>query len=88
MHELAELPHEGLMTINQRLGLIAVLVEPGGRHRRLDLLHRLLALGDSRFEVRDAGLGVLRRLLAFTLLRRLALALCVIGRWVIFLDAR
>ena len=35
------------------LALLAVVVEPGRRHRRFDLLDRLLALGDPRFELGD-----------------------------------
>src|SRR5688572_23884899 len=80
MHELAELPHQGLMAIDERLGLVAIVVETGRRHRRLDLLHRLLVLCDLRFEVGDLRLDFLRALLALALLGLLALALFVIGR--------
>ncbi len=51
MHELAELPHQGLVAVDERLRLVPIVIKAGGRHRRLDLFHRLLVLGDAGLEV-------------------------------------
>ena len=68
MHELADLPHEGLVAVDQGLCLVAVIVKTRGRHGRLDLLHRLFALGNPGFEVGDLGLPALDVLIALALL--------------------
>ena len=59
--ELADLPHQGLMAVDHRLGVGAVVVETGGGHLRLDVPNRRLALGDSLLERLDARLARLRR---------------------------
>src|SRR5439155_15822169 len=61
MDELADLPHQGLMAVDHRLGVGAVVVETGGSHLRLDVANRRLALGDSPLERLDARLTRLRR---------------------------
>src|SRR6185436_1539131 len=57
MHQVADLPHERLMTIDDRLSCGAVLIEPRGRHRLLDLADGLLGLGNACFELFDLGLA-------------------------------
>src|SRR5207248_2639839 len=48
-------PHQLLVTIDDRLGGDAVLVEPGGGHRVFELSDRLLDLGNLRLETLDDG---------------------------------
>src|SRR5712691_4391893 len=59
--QLADLPHQGLMPVDHRLGVGAVVVETGGGHLRLDVPNRRLALSDSPLERLDARLTRLRR---------------------------
>src|SRR5207245_1679289 len=54
MHQVADLPHQRLVAIDERLGGGAILVETGRGHRRLDVADRALALGDARLEIVDA----------------------------------
>ncbi len=79
MHQVAELPHERLVAIDDRLGLVAVVIEPGSRHGGLDISHGLLALGDARLEVGNRLLPPFRRLIALFLLRRGPLARFMVG---------
>ena len=74
MHQIAELPHERLMAIDQRLSLFAVVVKPGRRHGGFDFFHRLLAIGDPRFEIRDLSLKFFRGLIALPLFGSLTFA--------------
>ena len=67
MHQVAELPHERLMAIDQRLGLFAIVIEAGRRHGGFDFFHRLLAIGDPRFEIGNLSLKFLRGLIALPL---------------------
>ena len=62
-HEVADLPHQGLVPVDHRLGGVAVFVEAGRRHGRLDLLDLAFAFGYPPLELADALLpGRLRAL--------------------------
>src|ERR671918_2848465 len=63
VHQIADLPHEGLMAVDNRLGGRAIVVEAGSRHRLLQFPDRGFALGDSRFEVIDTRTMSLQRAL-------------------------
>ena len=67
MHQVADLPHQSLVTIDQRLGGRAIVVETRRGHRLLELADRRFAFGDARLELIDALLVGLR--LALTLAR-------------------
>src|SRR5262245_13361356 len=54
MHQIANLPHQRLMLIDDRLRGAAVVVETWSRHLRLDLTDGLLGLSNTRFEILDA----------------------------------
>jgi len=54
MHEVADLPHQGLMAVDERLRGGPIVVEAGRCHCCFDLPDRLLAFGNARFEVVDA----------------------------------
>src|SRR5262245_30907625 len=63
-HQVANFPHQGLMTIDHLFGGITIFIEAGSRHRRLQLLDQSLTLSDPAFEVRDPlSQRVLRSLL-------------------------
>ena len=53
VHQVADLPHERLMAVDDRLGRGAVVVETRGGHRLFDLADRRFGLGDPRFEPID-----------------------------------
>src|SRR5215471_17345885 len=53
-HEIADLPHEGLMAIARLLRGDVIVVEALPRHRRFELLDLRFALRDARFEFGDA----------------------------------
>ena len=60
MHEVADLPHQRLVTIDQRLGSGAIVVEARRAHGLFELADRGFAFGDARFELIDALLVGLR----------------------------
>ena len=64
MHQIPDLPHEGLMLVDDRLRGGAIFVEPGRRHLLLDF-------ADGRFGFRDARLQRLDPLLSRLQLARL-----------------
>jgi hypothetical protein len=78
VHELAELPHQGLVAVDEGLRLVAIVVKTGRRHGGLDLLHGLLALCDLRFEIGDLRLDLFRALIALALIGLQSLALGMI----------
>src|SRR5215207_4144406 len=51
VHQLADLPHQRLVAINDRLSGVPLLVEPGRSHRRFELGDRALPIGNAGFEV-------------------------------------
>jgi len=57
MHQIADLPHEGLMLVDDRLGVLMVVIEPRSRHRRLDIANRLFPLGNAALKIVDALLS-------------------------------
>ena len=59
VHQVADFPHERLMAADERLGALAFLVEAWGGHLGLDVPNRLLALGDSSFELCNPALTLL-----------------------------
>src|SRR5262245_4291913 len=63
MHQVADLPHQGLVLVDKGLRLGAILVEAGRRHRLLELLDRLLGLRDFALHDVDLRLFGLRRTL-------------------------
>jgi hypothetical protein len=63
MHEVADLPHEALVAIDDRLGTGAILVKAGRGHLLLDLTDCRFGLGDAGFERRDPRLARPRGLL-------------------------
>jgi hypothetical protein len=63
MHEVADLPHEALVAIDDRLGTGAILVKTGRGHLLLDLADCRFGLGDPGFERRDPRLASPRGLL-------------------------
>src|SRR3954471_10182721 len=63
MHEVAALPHQGLVTIDYRLRAGAVFVEAGRRHLLFDFADGGLGLGDARLEGGDARLTAAGRFL-------------------------
>jgi hypothetical protein len=66
IHEVADLPHQGLVAVDHRLGAGAIFVEAGSRHLLLDLPDCRFRVGDARFERGDPGLPRAR---AFCFLR-------------------
>ena len=54
MHQIADLPHQCLMAIDDRLCGSSVVVEARRRHRPLDLADGALAVGDLGFELIDS----------------------------------
>ena len=62
VHQVPDLPHQGLMAVDDRLGRLVVLVEARGRHRGFELLDARLGLCDSGLELLDPplpGFGLL-----------------------------
>jgi hypothetical protein len=53
VHEIADLPHQRLMAIDERLGGGSIVVKARRRHRLLDLADGLLGGGDARFQLLD-----------------------------------
>jgi len=65
VHQIAHFPHERLMAVDHRLRRLPVFIEPGRRHRLLDVLDRVLAgrnLGLELFDSRPPRLLSLLRL--------------------------
>ena len=54
-HQVPDLPHERLVSVDHRLGGFVVVVKAGRGHLCLDLLHFRFALGDPRFELLHAA---------------------------------
>ena len=69
VHQVADLPHQRLMAIDDGLRCGAVVVETGRRHRALDLANCLLAIGNARFEIVDPRAPRFHSLLATARLR-------------------
>ena len=65
MHQVSDLPHQSLMTIDQRLRGGAIVVEARRGHRLFELANRRFAFRDARFELIDALLVRLRGALTF-----------------------
>jgi hypothetical protein len=65
MHQVADLPHQRLVAVEDRLRRGSVVVEAGGGHRLFELLNLGFGLGDSRFERGEAITPGLYRLLLF-----------------------
>ncbi len=86
MHQVAQLPHEGLVPIDDRLRLVAIFVEARLRHRGLDLFHQLLAFGNPRFEIGDFRLQLFGLLVAAAQNRLFAFSLLVCDSRVIFFQ--
>src|SRR5262249_34559183 len=55
VHQVADLPHQGLVPVDGGLRGFAVFVEARRRHRLLDLADGKLALGDFRLQFLDLG---------------------------------
>src|SRR5882762_12004764 len=72
--QVADFPHQRLVAIGEWPGRLEVFVETGRGHGRLELLDLRLALGNARFEVRDALLKGVDSALALSPLGFLALA--------------
>jgi hypothetical protein len=66
MHEVADLPHEALVPIDDRLGTGAILIKAGCGHLLLDLADCRFGLGDAGFEGGDPRLARPRGLLFFS----------------------
>src|SRR5688572_7026755 len=77
--EVAHLPHQGLMAVDEFAGRLAVVVEAGRGHRRLQFLDARLTLGDAGLEVRDPLLKRFGRPLLFLALGLDALAVVAAG---------
>ena len=60
MHEVADLPHQGLVLLDYRLGGLAVVEEARDRHGLLELAQGLFGLGDTALQGLDAGLASLK----------------------------
>jgi hypothetical protein len=59
-HQIAHFPHQGLMTVDDRLCRLVVLVEARRGHRLLEVFDRLLAVGNPALQFVDplaAGVG-------------------------------
>ena len=69
-HQVSHFPHQGLMSIDYRLGRLVVVVEAGGGHLRLDLLDLGLFFRDACLELFDA---TTTHVLCLALLARLGL---------------
>src|SRR5687767_56236 len=86
--EVAHLPHQRLVPVDQLLRRIAVVIEAGRGHRRLELLDARLALGNAGLEIGDALLQGFGRALLFLSLRFEPLAVLPIVLWTLRLRAR
>jgi hypothetical protein len=80
IHEIADLPHERLVAIDDWLGGRAVIIEARRGHRLLQLPDRSLTFRDARLEIVDAG--------AMRLLFALPLAYLSIGPLLLFARRR
>src|SRR5262249_27391127 len=60
VHQVAHLPHQGLVAIDDRLGGLMVLVEAGSGHGGLELLDAGFRLGDPGLELLNPPLAGLR----------------------------
>jgi len=65
VHQVANLPHQRLVAVENRLGGGPVVVETGGGHRLFEFLDRGFGFGNSRFERGDAIEAGLYRFLLF-----------------------
>jgi hypothetical protein len=72
-HQVADFPHQGLVPIARLLRGSTILIEAWRRHRPFELLDLSFALGDPTFEVGDALLQRVLRLLLFSALGLFAL---------------
>src|SRR6478672_2914984 len=79
VHQLPDLPHEALMTVDGRLRGDAVVVEAGRRHRQFDLTDRPLAFRDLRLELDERRPAGIDRALLPPRLRLLALLIFARG---------
>ncbi len=52
-HEVADFPHQRLMPVDHRLRGIRIVVEPGRRDDRLELLDLRFPVGNPGFQFRD-----------------------------------
>src|SRR5687767_5191248 len=76
-HQVADLPHEGLVLVDDRARRLVVLVKAGRAHDGLELFDRLLAVRDARLETVDALLPGIARFLVTARARLNALAFFV-----------
>ena len=65
VHQVADLPHQRLVAVEDRLRGGPVVVEAGGGHRLFELLDRGFGFGNSRFERGEAIAAGLYRFLLF-----------------------
>src|SRR5688572_10831961 len=79
--EVAHLPHQRLVPVDQLLRRIAIVIEAGRGHRFLQLLDARLALGDADLEIGDALLQCFGRTLLFLALSLDALPVLTIVLW-------
>src|SRR5688572_25682450 len=73
-HQVADLPHQRLVLVDELLRGVAVVIEPRGGHRRLEFLDPGFAVGDPCFQLGDTLLQRLRGALLLLALHIEALA--------------
>ena len=54
MHQIADLPHQRLVAVDDGLGRGAVVIEAGGGHGLFDIADLLLGRGDPGLEILDS----------------------------------
>ena len=73
VHEIADFPHQRLVSVGDRFSGLEILVKPGRGHRGFEFLDLRFAFGDPRLQIGDALLKRISRALLLSALGFLAL---------------